>query len=70
MEFAISKEALVNGIQTVQNAITQKSSLPILANVLLECSGTELKLTATDLDIGISALVPLISGEKCELTGS
>ncbi|MDD4957322.1 MAG: DNA polymerase III subunit beta [Candidatus Omnitrophica bacterium] len=59
MEVKIIKEALVEGIQTVQNAVSQKSSLPILSNVLLEAEGNTLKLTATDLDIGICASVPV-----------
>ncbi len=68
MNVIVQKEILANGIQTVQNAVTQKSSLPILANVLLELSPTELKLTATDLDIGICAMVPVLSGEKGAIT--
>lgn len=54
MDFVISKEILVNGIQIVQNAVSQKSSLPILSNVLIEAGQGKIKLTATDLDIGIS----------------
>ncbi|RKY42161.1 MAG: DNA polymerase III subunit beta [Candidatus Makaraimicrobium thalassicum] len=53
MELKISKDMLLAGIQTVQNAVSQKSSLPILSNVLLEAEKDEIKLTATDLDIGI-----------------
>lgn len=68
MEFTVEKSVLVNGIQTVQNAVTQKSSLPILANVLLEVSTGNLKLTATDLDLGISSVVPIIEGEAGDLT--
>ncbi|MFQ5951881.1 MAG: DNA polymerase III subunit beta, partial [Candidatus Omnitrophota bacterium] len=53
MELTTQKQALLNGMQIVQNAVTQKSSLPILSNVLLETEKNRLKLTATDLDIGI-----------------
>lgn len=53
MELTISKDTLLEGIQIVQNAVSQKSSLPILSNVLLEADKKNLKLTATDLDIGI-----------------
>ncbi|MBU0570585.1 MAG: DNA polymerase III subunit beta [Candidatus Omnitrophica bacterium] len=68
MEIVIQKEMLANGIQIVQNAVTQKSSLPILANVLLEATPTEIKLTATDLDIGICAMIPIEAGEKGAIT--
>ena len=54
MDFTISKEELVTGIQAVQNAVSQKSSLPILSNVLLEAANGKIRMTATDLDIGIS----------------
>lgn len=64
MELNIQKNVLLEGIQTVQNAISQKSSLPILSNVLLEAEGSTLRLTATDLDLGICATleVELIEG--------
>ena len=59
MDFKVTKDALVEGIQIVQNAVSQKSSLPILSNVLLEAENNELKLTATDLDMGICATIPI-----------
>lgn len=57
MQFEIKKDEFVKGLQTVQNAISQKNTLPILANLLLECDKNEVTLTATDLDIGISSKV-------------
>ena len=59
MEITTTKEELSNGIQIVQNAVSQKSSLPILSNVLMETEKNTLKLTATDLDIGICATIPV-----------
>jgi len=59
MEIKTTKDTLMEGIQIVQNAISPKSSLPILNNVLLEVEGNNLKLTATDLDIGICATIPI-----------
>lgn len=58
MDLKITKDALVEGIQIVQNAVSQKSSLPILSNVLLKASGNKLELIATDLDIGICSTIP------------
>ncbi len=68
MEFTIQRESLFNGLQIVQNAITQKSSLPILSNILMEVSPNEVTLIATDLDMGISAKVPLITGDIGAIT--
>jgi len=68
MDLTISKEVLGNGIQIVQNAITQKSSLPVLSNVLLEADLGKLQLTATDLDIGICATLPVTVKDKGAIT--
>lgn len=53
MEFKLSKDTLQKGIQTVQNAVSQKSGLPVLSNILFESSKNKIKLIATDLEIGI-----------------
>jgi DNA polymerase-3 subunit beta len=59
MKFKAKKETLLENIQKVQNVITTKAALPILSNILMETQPDGLKLTATDLDIGISCLVPV-----------
>jgi DNA polymerase-3 subunit beta len=53
MEVKLSKDILQKGIQTVQNAVSQKSGLPVLSNILFEASKDRIKLAATDLEIGI-----------------
>ncbi len=68
MRFKTKKGILVNGIQTVQNVITPKSALPILSNILIETQGGNLKLTATDLDIGISCAIPVDIQEPGAIT--
>lgn len=57
MKFQIQKETFYKGIQTVQNAISTKSVLPILSNILFETQKNTVRLTCTDLDIGISVLL-------------
>ncbi|MDP3732437.1 MAG: DNA polymerase III subunit beta [Candidatus Omnitrophota bacterium] len=59
MKLEVKKNVLLNGIQKVQNVISAKSTLPILSNILIEAQQDTLKLTATDLDIGISCAVPV-----------
>lgn len=68
MEIKTVKEPLLEGIQVVQNAVSQKTSLPILSNVLLDADKDFLTLTATDLDIGISAKIPVSSEEPGSIT--
>jgi len=57
MKFSVSKEKLLEGLQTVQNVVSTRTTLPILSNVLLQASGTEVKLTTTDLDVGVRGSV-------------
>ena len=59
------KENLIKGINAVNRSVGKDSSLPILANILLETENGRLKLSATDLEIGITAWV----GGKVEKEG-
>lgn len=60
MKFKINKNQLLKITQKVQNAISSKTTLPILTNILLEAQKNTLKITATDLDVGISSTLPII----------
>lgn len=68
MKFKVEKGQLINAIQTVQNIITSKSALPILANILIETQADVLRLTATDLDIGITCVIPVDIQEPGAIT--
>jgi DNA polymerase-3 subunit beta len=59
------QENLARGLSVVSRAVSSRgSSLPVLANVLLRTADAGLKLTATNLEIGITAWVPgRIDGE-------
>src|SRR5579872_7469539 len=57
MNLTISKEQIINGLQSVQNVVSTRTTLPILSNVLLRAEGNRLELTATDLDVTIACAV-------------
>jgi DNA polymerase-3 subunit beta len=58
------QENLARGLQVVSRAVSGRSTLPVLSNVLLKTEDAGLKLTATNLEIGITAWVPgRIDGE-------
>jgi DNA polymerase III subunit beta len=59
MKFKVDKNVLIKGIDTIQNVISAKATLPILSNFLLDAQKNNLKLTATDLNIGISCVIPV-----------
>jgi DNA polymerase-3 subunit beta len=41
----------------VQNVVSTRTTLPILSNVLLQADGDQLRLTTTDLDVGVSGAI-------------
>ncbi|MBA3650467.1 MAG: DNA polymerase III subunit beta [Chthoniobacterales bacterium] len=53
MKFSVSKEKLLECLQQVQNVVSTRTTLPILSNVLLQTNGSEVRLTTTDLDVGV-----------------
>lgn len=55
MKLTIPRKSLHAGLSTVGRAISTHSSLPILANVLIETDGEGIRLRATDLELGIEA---------------
>ena len=57
MKLSVSKDKLLTGLQTVQNVVSTRTTLPILSNVLLQARGGQLRLTTSDLDVGISDVV-------------
>lgn len=59
MKISCPKERLLVAVSNVQGAVSPKTTLPILANVLLEADEGMLCITATDLDIGIQYKIPV-----------
>src|SRR2546429_7386880 len=50
MKFTITREHLQEGLMAVAAAIPAKTTLPVLANVLVEAAKPGLRLSGTDLD--------------------
>ncbi len=68
MQFQTTKEDLLSHIQIVQNIVSARISLPILSNILLDAAHGKLRLTATDLDVGISCEYPVDVVESGSIT--
>ncbi len=68
MKIKIEKAGFVSAIQTVQNVVSAKSALPILANMLIVAQDKTLKLITTDLDIGITCVIPVEIQETGAIT--
>lgn len=58
MKLSVMQENLARGLAVVGRAVSSRPTLPVLANVLLRTQDGGLKLTATNLEIGITCWVP------------
>jgi DNA polymerase-3 subunit beta len=52
------QENLARGLSVVSRAVSSRATLPVLSNVLIRTQDGGLRLTATNLEIGITAWVP------------
>jgi DNA polymerase-3 subunit beta len=53
MDFSIDRGDCLQGLSLTQGVVERRNTLPILANVLLEAKGSDLFLTASDLEVHI-----------------
>jgi DNA polymerase-3 subunit beta len=60
------QENLARGLSTVGRAVASRSTLPVLSNVLLATDNSRLKLSATNLELGINCW----AGAKVEQDGA
>ena len=51
MKFNVNQQDLQQALSYCQGVIEKRSTLPILSNVLLDASNSQLTITATDLDV-------------------
>lgn len=59
MQFIVDREAFVAALQLVSGAVERRHTLAILSNVLLSVQGKQLSVTATDLEIELTAQLTL-----------
>jgi DNA polymerase-3 subunit beta len=66
MKVSVLQENLAHGLGIVSRAVSPRSTLPVLANVLIATDDGRLRLSATNLEMGITAWI----GAKIEEEGS
>lgn len=64
MQFTINRDALLKPLQMVSGAIERRHTLPILSNVLIEVSDSQLSLTGTDLEVELVATTDALTIES------
>jgi len=58
MKFSIERGALLKAVAQAQSVVERRNTIPILANVLIEAEGSEVRFRATDLDIEVLDRAP------------
>ena len=66
MKVSVLQENLARGLSIVSRAVSPRSTLPVLANVLVATDEGRLRLSATNLELGITCWI----GAKIEEEGS
>lgn len=64
MKIFCSKDALLSGVNAVQRAVSNKSTLPVLQGILIKSEQESLQFAATDLEMGIRCEVPAQVSEE------
>tara|TARA_Y100000588_G_C14257862_1_gene926331 strand:- start:1191 stop:2297 length:1107 start_codon:yes stop_codon:yes gene_type:complete len=63
-EITLNKQELLQPLLTVAGAVDKKQSLAILANILIKLNDDKAYLTATDLEIEMTAVLPCESSQN------
>ena len=53
MKLVCSKSNLLNGVQIVSKAVSNKTTMPILECILIDAANGVITLTGNDMDLGI-----------------
>ena len=62
-----SSEVLIKPLNTVIGIVERRSTMPILANILIKKTGSRVEFTATDLEVEISTSADIGIGEESAL---
>lgn len=57
MKFSVLQEELTRGLGIVSRAVSPRSTLPVLSNILVATDGGRLRLSATNLELGITSWI-------------
>jgi len=58
MEFSVTKSQLLQELNLTQGVVEKKTTIPILSNLLLEATDSSLRISATDLELGVRCGCP------------
>jgi DNA polymerase-3 subunit beta len=68
MKATVTQQHLAHGLGIVSRAVSPRSTLPVLSNVLLATDEGRLRLSATNLELGITCWIPAQIQEEGSVT--
>lgn len=68
MKVTVTQQHLAHGLSIVSRAVSPRSTLPVLANVLMATDEGRLRLSATNLELGITCWIPAQISEEGSIT--
>ena len=68
MELVVRKNDLLRELQLFQGIVERKNTIPILANVLIDAKGDEVRFLATDLEVALRSSCPATVSKPGSLT--
>lgn len=68
MKVSVSQHDLAHGLSMVSRAVSPRSTLPVLANVLIATDEGRIRLSATNLELGISCWIEAVVEEDGSIT--
>jgi DNA polymerase III subunit beta len=68
MKASVTQQHLAHGLSIVSRAVSPRSTLPVLANVLLATDEGRLRLSATNLELGVTCWIPAQIQEEGSIT--
>jgi DNA polymerase III subunit beta len=68
MKASVSQQQLAHGLSIVSRAVSPRSTLPVLSNILVATDEGRLRLSATNLELGISCWIGSQVGEEGAVT--
>src|SRR3982751_5507391 len=68
MKVEVTQENLAKAIGSVSRIVSSRSSLPVLSNILVATDAGRLKLSATNLEVGVNCWIGAKSSEEGGIT--
>ncbi|MCX7973075.1 MAG: DNA polymerase III subunit beta [Candidatus Aminicenantes bacterium] len=68
MRFKVLREKILDELQLLQGVVEKRTTMPILANILIEAKENQIEMTGTDLEVGFKTKVEAEVEEEGALT--